>query len=294
VPAPLLHHSELAGLNTTLNAASRQLFADVDREKAETLGVPVQEVYAALQTLFGSLYVSQYNKYSRVWQVILQAEPQYRGEPGDIQNIYVRQRDGQMVPLSAVVKTGDKTGPDLVARFNNFLAASWGLPFSVLTAVPFGVFGALVAIWLRGLDNDVYFQIGLVTLVGLAAKNAILIVEFAVLKHQEGLTVREAAIEAAKLRLRPIVMTSLAFILGCVPLAIAAGAGANARHSVGTGIIGGMVGATTLALFFVPLFYYLIGSLGAKLSGQAAEAKPADGGGGALHASPAAPRTDAH
>lgn len=248
---------ELAGLNTTLNAASRQLFADVDREKAETLGVPVQEVYAALQTLFGSLYVSQYNKYSRVWQVILQAEPQYRGEPQDIQNIYVRQRDGQMVPLSAVVKTGDKTGPDLVARFNNFLAAkvtgdsapgfstgqairameevagqvlpagytvewagqafeekkagsssvtvfafglmfvflilaaqyeSWGLPFSVLTAVPFGVFGALVGIWFRGLENDVYFQIGLVTLIGLAAKNAILIVEFAVLKHQEGLT----------------------------------------------------------------------------------------------------------
>jgi multidrug efflux pump len=353
---------ELAGLNTTLNAASRQLFADVDREKAETLGVPVQEVYAALQTLFGSLYVSQYNKYSRVWQVILQAEPQYRGEPQDIQNIYVRQRDGQMVPLSAVVKTGNKTGPDLVARFNNFLAAkvtgdsapgfstgqairameevagqvlpvgytvewagqafeekkagsssvtvfafglmfvflilaaqyeSWGLPFSVLTAVPFGVFGALVGIWFRGLENDVYFQIGLVTLIGLAAKNAILIVEFAVLKHQEGLTVRETAIEAAKLRLRPIVMTSLAFILGCVPLAIAAGAGANARHSVGTGIIGGMVGATTLALFFVPLFYYLIGSLSAKISGQAAEAKPPDGGGGALHVSPAAPRTDA-
>lgn len=171
---------------------------------------------------------------------------------------------------------------------------SWVLPFSVLTAVPFGVFGALVGIWFRGLENDVYFQIGLVTLIGLSAKNAILIVEFAVLKHQQGLTVREAAIEAAKLRLRPIVMTSLAFILGCVPLAIAAGAGANARHSVGTGIIGGMVGATTLALFFLPLFYYLTGSLGAKLSGQVAVAKPADGGGEALHASPAAPRTDAH
>ncbi|MGH8733498.1 MAG: efflux RND transporter permease subunit, partial [Burkholderiales bacterium] len=258
---------------------------------------------------------------------------------------------------------GNKTGPDLVARFNNFLAAkvtgdsapgfstgqairamedvaaevlpagytvewagqafeekkagsssmtvfafglmfvflilaaqyeSWGLPFSVLTAVPFGVFGALVGIWFRGLENDVYFQIGLVTLIGLAAKNAILIVEFAVLKHQQGLALREAAIEAAKLRLRPIVMTSLAFILGCVPLAIAVGAGANARHSVGTGIIGGMVGATTLALFFVPLFYYLIGSLSAKLSAQATEAKPADGEGGAVHASPATPHTDPH
>ncbi|MGH8565234.1 MAG: efflux RND transporter permease subunit [Gammaproteobacteria bacterium] len=354
---------DLAGLNTTFNASSRQLFADVDREKAETLGVPVQEVYDALQTLFGSLYVSQYNKYSRVWQVILQAEPEYRSAPADIENIYVRQRDDHMVPLSALVKTRYKTGPDLVARFNNFLAAkvtgdaapgystgqairameevaaevlpegytvewagqafeekkagsssvtvfafglvfvflilaaqyeSWGLPFSVITAVPFGIFGALVGIWLRGLENDVYFQIGLVTLIGLAAKNAILIVEFAVLKHQEGLTVREAAIEAAKQRLRPIVMTSLAFILGCVPLAIAAGAGANARHSVGTGIIGGMVGATTLALFFVPLFYYLIGSLSARLSGQAVVAKPADGGGGTLQPSPAAPRTELH
>ncbi|MFZ5558018.1 MAG: efflux RND transporter permease subunit [Pseudomonadota bacterium] len=225
---------ELAGLTTTLNASSRQLFADVDRAKAETLGVPVQDIYDALQTLFGSLYVSQYNKYSRVWQVILQAEPDYRSEPGDIQNIYVRNRTGEMVPLSVMVTTRYKTGPDLVPRFNNFLAAkltgdaapgfssgqalnameevarevlpdgysfewagqafeekksggtsavvfvfglifvflilaaqyeSWKLPFSVITAVPFGVFGALVAILLRGIENDVYFQIGLVTLI---------------------------------------------------------------------------------------------------------------------------------
>jgi HAE1 family hydrophobic/amphiphilic exporter-1/multidrug efflux pump len=132
------------------------------------------------------------------------------------------------------------------------------LPLSVLLALPFGTFGALAAIWLRGLTNDVYFQIGLVTLLGLAAKNAILIVEFAVLKHQEGLSPSAAAIEAARLRFRPILMTSLAFIFGVLPLAISTGAGAGARHSTGTGVMGGMLAATFLAIFFVPFFFKLI------------------------------------
>ncbi|MDQ8727972.1 efflux RND transporter permease subunit [Bradyrhizobium sp. LHD-71] len=134
----------------------------------------------------------------------------------------------------------------------------WSLPFAVVLAVPFALFGALVAIWLRGLNNDVYFQIGLVTLIGLASKNAILIVEFAVLKRREGLSVMDAAIEAARLRFRPIIMTSLAFILGCVPLALSSGAGAASRHSIGTGVIGGMLAATFIAVFFIPLFYRLI------------------------------------
>ncbi|MCE7030443.1 efflux RND transporter permease subunit [Jiella avicenniae] len=134
----------------------------------------------------------------------------------------------------------------------------WTLPIAVLLAVPFAVFGALLAIWLRGLDNDVYFQIGLVTLVGLAAKNAILIVEFAVLKRAEGLSAFDAALEGAKLRFRPIVMTSLAFILGVVPLAISTGAGSASRHSIGTGVIGGMLAATFVAIFFIPLFYRLL------------------------------------
>ncbi|WP_281171504.1 efflux RND transporter permease subunit [Inquilinus limosus] len=134
----------------------------------------------------------------------------------------------------------------------------WSLPIAVLTAVPFALFGALVAVWLRGLQNDVYFQIGLVTLIGLAAKNAILIVEFAVLKREEGMGAVEAALEAAKLRFRPIVMTSLAFILGCLPLAIASGAGSASRHSIGTGVIGGMLAATAIATFFIPMFYRLI------------------------------------
>jgi multidrug efflux pump len=151
--------------------------------------------------------------------------------------------------------------------------------------VPFGIFGALLAVWLRGMENDVYFQIGLVTLIGLSAKNAILIVEFAELKYkEEGLSAFDAAIDAARLRLRPILMTSLSFILGAMPLVLASGAGANARHSIGTGIIGGMVGATSLALFFVPLFYYLIISIkerfgkGAKKEASEGTGTPADSG----------------
>jgi len=134
----------------------------------------------------------------------------------------------------------------------------WSLPLSVLLAMPFGTFGALAAVWLRGLTNDVYFQIGLVTLLGLAAKNAILIVEYASMKHHEGLSAAAAAVEAARLRFRPILMTSLAFIFGVLPLAISTGAGAGARHAVGTGVVGGMLAATFLAIFFVPLFFKLI------------------------------------
>ena len=134
----------------------------------------------------------------------------------------------------------------------------WSLPLSVMLALPFGTFGALAAVWLRGLTNDVYFQIGLVTLLGLAAKNAILIVEFAVLKYEEGLSASAAAVEAARLRFRPILMTSLAFILGVLPLAISHGAGAGARVSAGTGVMGGMLAATFLAIFFVPTFFKLL------------------------------------
>ena len=134
----------------------------------------------------------------------------------------------------------------------------WSLPLAVITAVPFAVFGALLAVWIRGLENDVYFQIGLITLIGLAAKNAILIVEFASQRYQQGLSAYDAAMEAAKLRFRPIVMTSLAFILGVVPLAISSGAGSASRHSIGTGVIGGMLAATFVAILFVPLFFRLL------------------------------------
>ena len=327
---------ELTQVTSTFNASSQQLLVNVDRDKAETQGVPIEEVYSAMQTMFGSLYVSQFNRSSRLWQVILQAEPSYRMKPDDLDQIFVRGKGGDMIPLKSVVTTKYVTGPDLVTRFNNFpavkitanaapgyssgqvlstleevanevmpsdygigwsgeayearesggksslvfvfglimvfliLAAQyekWSLPFGVLMAVPFALFGALLAVLLRGLENDVYFQIGLTMLVALAAKNAILIFEFAVLNRETGASVYDSAVTAASERLRPIVMTSLAFILGCVPLAIATGASANSRHSIGTGVIGGMLGATVIAVFFIPMFFYVLETMSEKSSG---------------------------
>jgi multidrug efflux pump len=357
--AKLRARPELTQATTTFNASAQQLRVDVDREKAETLGVPVAEVYTAMQTMFGSLYVSQFTKFSRLFQVILQAEPEYRLRPEDLTQIYVRSRSGAMVPLRSVVTTRYVTGPDLVTRFNNFpavkvtanpapgystgqaiaaieatatsvlppdfgiawsgqtfeekkaggastlvfvfglivvfliLAAQyekWSLPLGVLTAVPFALFGALLAILLRGLNNDVYFQIGLTMLVALAAKNAILIFEYAVLNRDSGQSILDAAMNAARDRLRPIVMTSLAFILGCVPLAVAVGVAASSKHSIGTGVIGGMLGATVIAVFFIPMFYYVIESLSERFGGKRPKTAAA---GGAAPSGAHAPRKDA-
>jgi multidrug efflux pump len=317
---------ELTGLSSTFRATTQQLRVDVDRDKANLLGVPVKDVYSAIQAQFGSLTVSQYNEFSRVWWVILQSEPKYRQNPGDLKRLYTRSNGGGMVPLSALVTTKWVTGPDLLPHFNGFPAAkvngsaasgyssgqaiaameevahqvlpqgytfawsglafeekksggtsaiaflfgliivflvlaaqyeSWTLPGSVMMAVPFGILGALTANWLRGLENDVYFQIGLLVLIGLGAKNAILRVSFAVELRKQGKSIMDATIEAGEQRLRPIIMTSLAFAFGVLPLAIAMGAGANARHSIGTGIIGGMIGETTLAMLYVPLLFYI-------------------------------------
>ncbi|MBB2925755.1 efflux RND transporter permease subunit [Paraburkholderia silvatlantica] len=357
---------ELTGVTTTFNASSQQLLVNVDRDQAETLGVPVEEVYSAMQTMFGSLYVSQFNKDARLWQVIVQADPRYRLTPADLDQIYVRSRSNNMVPIKAVMTYKYVTGPDLITRFNNFpavkitanaapgyssgqvigtlkelaaqmppgygvgwsgeafeeiksgstgglvfvfgivmvfliLAAQyekWSLPLGVLMAVPFALFGALLAILLRGLNNDVYFQIGLTMLIALAAKNAILIFEFAVLNREAGKTPYDAALIAAEERLRPIVMTSLAFILGCVPLAIALGASQNSRHSIGTGVIGGMLGATAIAVFFIPMFYWGIESLGSGKGGgkdttvPGSGTPPASGGPGSPTVTPSARHED--
>jgi multidrug efflux pump len=321
---------ELTRLNSTFRAASQQLRAEVDRSKSMLLGLPVQDVYSALQAQFGSITVSQFNQYSRVWNVVLQSDAPFRRDPADITRLYTRSSNGKMIPLSAVVTTHYVSGPDLVPHFNGFPAAqitgsaasgyssgdaikameevasevlpegygyswsgmayeekksggtsaaafafgliivflvlaaqfeSWTLPGSVMTAVPFGVLGALAFNWLRGLDNDVYFQIGLLVLIGLGAKNAVLRVTFAVELRKQGLSIMDATIQAGEERLRPIIMTSLAFILGVLPLAVAMGAGANARHSIGTGIMGGMIGEATLAMLYVPLFFYLFDRL---------------------------------
>ncbi len=304
-----------------------QIFIDVDREKAKTLGVPINTIFETLSATLGSFYVNDFNKFGRTWQVIMSAEPSYRKQPQDIAGVYVRSERGEMVPLSSLAQVRFESGPETMERFNNLpsvkilgsglpgfsssqvnerleaiaketlppdfsydwggasyqekhtgdsstialglgalmvfliLAAQyerWSLPFAVLLALPFGTFGALAAVWMRHFTNDVYFQIGLVTLLGLAAKNAILIVEYASHKRQDGMSAAGAAIEAARLRFRPILMTSLAFILGVLPLALSVGAGAGARQSVGTGVVGGMLAATFLAIFFVPLFYRVI------------------------------------
>jgi multidrug efflux pump len=350
---------ELSGLHTTFRATTPQLRADVDRDKATLLGVPVEDVYSAIQAQFGSLAVSQFNQYSQVWWVILQSDAKFRQTPEDLTRLYTRTREGlrqnqaqakqdqapapsQMVPLSALVTTSWVTGPDLLPHFNGFPAAkingnaapgyssgqaiaamedvarevlppgyafawsglafeekksggtsmlafvfgliivflvlaaqyeSWTLPGAVMTAVPFGILGALTAIALRGLENDVYFQIGLLVLIGLGAKNAILRVTAAVELRKQGKSIMEATIEAGEQRLRPIIMTSLAFAFGVLPLAIAVGAGANARHSIGTGILGGMLGETTLAMLYVPLFFYLFDRLSERKAAK--QEKPA-------------------
>jgi multidrug efflux pump len=321
---------ELTQLRTTFRASTQQLRVTVSREKAELLGVSIQDVYTAIQAQFGSVNVSQFYQYSRSWFVILQSEPKFREHPDDLTRLYTRSSSGAMVPLSALVTTEWVTGPDLMPHFNGFPAAkingtaapgyssgqaitameeisrevlpagytfawsglafeekksggtsaiafafgliivflvlaaqyeSWTLPGAVMTAVPFGVLGALTANWIRGLENDVYFQIGLLVLIGLGAKNAVLRVTAAVELRQQGKSIMEATIEAGEQRLRPIIMTSLAFAFGVLPLAIALGAGANARHSIGTGIIGGMIGETTLAMLYVPLLFYIFDRL---------------------------------
>ena len=300
---------------------------DVDLAKVQTLGIPVTDTYNALQTFLGGLYVNDFNAFGRTWQVMLQAEPEFRSQPADINRFYVRNGEGNMVPLGTLATVEATAGPDVVYRYNRYraiqmlggpaagyssgqavdameqvassvlpsgyarewtgttyqekeaqgnegvifgfaavlvflcLAAlyeSWSIPFAVLMAVPLGLFGALLAVWLRGYPYDIYTQIGIVTLIGLAAKNAILIVEYARMTHEQGHSVKEAALEAARLRLRPILMTSFAFILGVVPLLIATGAGGASRRSLGTAVFGGMNAATLLAIFFVPVLYVAI------------------------------------
>jgi multidrug efflux pump len=327
VVAAARERPELTGVSSQFSTSVPQYRINVDRDKAKTLGVPINTIFETMQSGFGSLYVNDFTLFGRTYRVSLSSESEFRSEPGDLRFIYARSDTGAMIPLDALVSVQRVLGPDSVDRFNVFPSAKilgtpapgfssgqslaamqeivtstlgadysigwtgsayqeistagtgyqgflfgvlmvflilaaqyerWSLPLAVLTAVPFALFGAIVAIWLRGFENDIYFQIGLVTLIGLAAKNAILIVEFAARRHQEGLSVFDAALEAARLRFRPIIMTSLTFILGVMPLAISTGAGSASRQSIGTGVIGGMIAATMLAILFVPLFFKLL------------------------------------
>ena len=322
--ADLARNPQLAGINSFYRPTVPQLKVEVDREKAISLGVPVQDVFDALQSTMAALYVNDFNKFGRTYRVQVQADASFRAKPQDLGEVYVRSTiSGQMLPLKALIRTTNLVGPEQLERFNGFLGAKvlgggrpgvssgeaikaveqvaaslpegytiawsgqafqerrtgsasaiafglalvmvflilaalyerWLLPFAVVMAVPFAVWGALGFVALRGMENDIYFQIGLVVLIGLAAKNAILIVEFAQQGFLEGKTAIEAAVEAARLRFRPIIMTSLAFVLGVLPLMFSSGAGAGARRSMGTGVVGGMLAATFIATIFVPLFF---------------------------------------
>jgi HAE1 family hydrophobic/amphiphilic exporter-1 len=324
--AEVAKRPEIGRVSATFDPVSPQVKVELDREKARTLGVPVDTVFATLQTYLSGLYVNDFVRFGKVYKVFLQAEPQFTDKPSEIGQYYVRNSGGQMVPLSTLVTVSKMTGPNFVTRFNLYNAAeimgapapgyssgqamkaieevmktmppevgyewsgltlqekksegqapiifamavlfvflllsaqyeSWGLPFSVLLATPTVVLGTLIGMWVRHFELNVYAQIGLVMLIGLSAKNAILIVEFAKMRREEGKEILDAAVEASKLRLRPILMTSFAFILGCVPLMLASGAGAASRSTMGTGVVFGMTIATAIGLFIIPVCYVFV------------------------------------
>jgi len=300
----------------------------VDRARAETLRVSVGDVFSTLSSYLGSTYINQFNKFGQVFQVYTQAESQYRLQPDDLLNLYVRSRDGQMVPISAVAHLGSKVGPSLVTLYNRYPSAtvigspargvssgqalaamegiakkvlpsdvgyqwttmsyqeklsgsqlyylfglsvllvylclagqyeSWILPLAVLSAVPLALLGPVVALTSLGVANNLYTQIGLILMIALSAKNGILIVEMAREgRIVHGKPIREAAIDASRLRFRPILMTSFAFGMGVLPLVLATGAGANADISLGLSVLSGIIASTGLAVLFVPSFFTVL------------------------------------
>jgi hydrophobic/amphiphilic exporter-1 (mainly G- bacteria), HAE1 family len=319
--------SALRTVFTSFRATTPQLFLMIDRNKAETLGVTVGQVFSALESYLGSTFVTQLNKFGQVFQVYVQAESQFRMQPDDIRNLKIKTPAGQMVPLGTVLDIRNVAGPSLISLFNLYPSAtvsglpstgfssgqvmalmeqianktlppgmgtewsamsyqekavgnqiyfvfglavllvyfalagqyeSWLLPISVILAVPLALLGTVGALLGLGVANNLYTQIGLILLIALSSKNAILIVEYAREKRAEGMEIIEAAVEAARLRFRPILMTSFAFILGVVPLVIATGAGANARRSIGIAVFSGMLASTLLAVLFVPSFYVVV------------------------------------
>jgi HAE1 family hydrophobic/amphiphilic exporter-1 len=307
---------------------------DVDRDKTLMQGVNLNDVYMTLQTFMGGYFVNYFNRFGRQWQVFMQAEGDYRTKVDTLGQFYVRNSNGDMVPLAALIRHEPRSGPEFTMRYNLFRSAqinasaasgyssvqamkaleevfaqtmpaemgfdymgmsyqekaaqegvpasvifglslvfvflilaalyeSWSLPFSVLLGTPVAVFGAFAFLFMRKMELNIFAQIGLIMLIGLAAKNAILIVEFARMQLEQGKSLMDAALEGARIRLRPILMTSFAFIFGCVPLAIATGSGAISRQIMGTAVIGGMLAASFLAIFLIPVTFHFI----EKLSG---------------------------
>jgi HAE1 family hydrophobic/amphiphilic exporter-1 len=323
---------EVANLFTSFNPQVPQVQVTLDREKARSLGVPVNDVFAALSSSMGGAYVNDFNRFGRLYRVYVQAEPQFRQKPDDIGQFYVRSdRTGEMVPLSTLMTVTPAAGTEVTVRFNLYrsveitgvpapgytsgqamkameevaatlpremgyawsgfsyqektappagptfvlaivfvfllLAAlyeSWKLPWAVLLETPLVALGAFFGVWLMGYDNNVFVQVGLIMLVGLAAKNAILIVEFAKAQHEGGKSIEESALESARLRFRPILMTAFAFILGVVPLMLASGAGAGAQTRMGTAVFWGMLLCTVVGVFIIPGLFAMMERLGSK------------------------------
>jgi multidrug efflux pump len=318
----------LVGLFSLFRADTPQLYVDVDRTKCKTMGVPLSDVFNALQVYLGGYYVNDFNEFGRTWQVNLQADSEFRVQPEEVRKLKVRNAQGDMVPLGTLATVRDSAGPVLVNRYNMYTAAplngawspdissgqaadkieklarqelpesmttewtelmyqeravsalqtaftfamccllvflihsaeyeSWALPMAIILIVPMSLLCALLGVTARGMDNNIFTQIGFVVLAGLACKNAVLIVEFAKQQHEHGKNRWDAAVEASRLRLRPIMMTSFAFILGVVPLMIAKGAGAEMRQTLGTSVFFGMLGVTFFGIFLTPVFYYVL------------------------------------
>ncbi len=325
----------LTAVRTTLNTNVPQYLLEIDRLKAKSMGIKIEDIFTTIQSTFGKGYINDLNFFGRTFHVNIQSESKYRSSVLEFKNTFVRAENGSLTPISELVKLTRKVDASVIQRFNMFTSAqitgspalgfassdateaieeisksvlpdgyfiawggttyqekklesegnytsvfaivfvflilaalyeSWSIPLAVIISIPFAIFGAAIAVLLRNLEADIYFQVGLVTLVGLSAKNAILIVEFAMEELRAGKTLYDATIEAARLRFRPIVMTSLAFIAGTLPLALSSGAGSASRHIIGTTVVGGMIAATLIGVLFIPLFFYIVMKVKGKLT----------------------------